>query len=82
MEGLETKTKDISELTPEKRKELTNRVAARQIVQEILNFGVNDAIIKEIICQLSLELEDRDVMLKIIRFLGDTEEQTEGKIYT
>lgn len=74
--------KDVSDLTPEKRKELTNKALARQVVQEILNFGVNDAIVQEIIRQLALELEDREVMLKIFEFLGSSEEQQESKIYT
>ena len=74
--------KEVSELEPEKRKELTNRAKARQIVQEILNFGVNDAVVREIISQLALELEDRDTMLKIFEFLGCSSEQTESKIYT
>lgn len=82
MEDLELKSKDVSELTPERRKELTNRALARQIVQEIMNFGVSDAVIREVIRQLSLELEDRDTMLKIFEFLGNTEEQAESKIYT
>lgn len=73
--------KDVSDLTPERRKELTNRAKARQVVQEILNFGVNDAVIQEIIRQLALELEDREVMLKIFEFLGCSEEQQESKIY-
>lgn len=82
MEDLDLHAKDVSELTSEKRKELTNRAKARQIVQEILNFGVNDAVVREIISQLALELEDREVMLKIFEFLGSSEEQTESKIYT
>jgi len=82
MEDLELKSKDVSELTPERRKELTNRAMARQIVQEIMNFGVSDSVIREVIRQLSLELEDRDTMLKIFEFLGNTEEQAESKIYT
>ena len=78
----ELNVKDVSDLTPERRKELTNRAMARQVVQEILNFGVNDAVIQEIIRQLALELENREVMLKIFEFLGSSEEQTESKIYT
>ena len=78
----ELNVKDVSDLTPERRKELTNRALARQVVQEILNFGVNDAVIQEIIRQLALELEDREVMLKIFEFLGSSEEQIESKIYT
>jgi RNA-binding protein YhbY len=76
------RARDISELSSERRKELTNRALARQVVQEIMNFGVNDAIICEIIRQLAVELEDREVMLKIFEFLGSSEDQQEKKIYT
>ena len=74
--------KEVSELTSEKRKELSDRALARQVVQEILNFGVNDRQVQEIIRQLALELENRDTMLKIFEFLGGSEEQAESKIYT
>lgn len=76
------KEKEVSELTSEKRKELSDRALARQVVQEILNFGVNDRQVQEIIKQLALELENRETMLKIFEFLGGSEEQTESKIYT
>lgn len=73
---------EVSELTSEKRKELSDRALARQVVQEILNFGVNDRQVQEIIRQLALELENRGTMLKIYEFLGSSEEPTESKIYT
>jgi len=79
---MEEKTSKESELTSEKRKELSDRALARQVVQEILNFGVSDRQVQEIIKQLALELENRDAMLKIFEFLGSSEEQTESKIYT
>ena len=73
----------VQDLTPEKRKELADRVKARAIVQEILNFGVTDNQIRETIKMLALELENRETMLKIFEFLGDSEEvQQEQKIYT
>lgn len=78
----ENTSKDTSELTSEKRKELSDRALARQVVQEILNFGVSDRQVQEIIKQLALELENREVMLKIFEFLGCSEEQQESKIYT
>ena len=37
----------------------------RDIVFEILRFGVNQQQIKKIICLLALELEDRDLMISI-----------------
>ena len=45
----------------------------REIVHEILNFGVNDGQIKTLIKLLSLELEDRDMMLKINAALTESE---------
>lgn len=74
--------KEISELAPDRRKELSDRARARQIVQEILSFGVSDAQTREIIRQLALELENRETMLKIFEFLGCSEEQGQGKIFT
>ena len=38
---------------------------ARQIVQEIMNFGINQNQIIRVIQILALELEDRDLMLGI-----------------
>lgn len=66
--------KELDELSNEKRKELSDRAKARAVVQEILDFGVTDNQVKEIIKQLSLELEDRNIMLKIYEFLGSSEE--------
>lgn len=82
MEDIQLRSNDTSELTAEKRKELTNRALARQVVQEILKFTTNEAVFKEIIRQLALELEDRETMLKIFEFLGDNDVQHERKIYT
>jgi hypothetical protein len=72
------------DLSPEKRKELADKVKARAIVKEILDFGVTDNQIRETMKMLALELEDREVMLKIFEFLGDTKEEVpqETKIYT
>lgn len=72
-----------TDLSPERRKDLANRAKARLIVQEIMNFGVNDSQIREIIRILALELEDRDSMLKIYEFLGSPEDVSqEVKVYT
>jgi len=75
--------KQVQDLSPEKRKELADRVKARAIVKEILDFGVTDNQIRETIKMLALELENRDTMLKIFEFLGGSEVvQQEQKIYT
>lgn len=67
----------------ERRRMLSDRAKARAIVGEILDFGVNDKQILEIIKLLALELENREIMLKIYEFLGSAEEDgQEVKIYT
>ena len=81
MQELEERKENLEEISSDRRKELTMKAMARQIVQEILNFGTTDALLREIIRQLALELENRDTMLKIFDFLGNTEEP-EQKIYT
>jgi len=49
-------------------KNLKKKQACRDIVQEIMNFGINQTQLLEILYLLSLEVDDRDTMLAI----GDT----------
>ena len=44
---------------------ISNAVKSRQIVQEILNFGVTQIQIAKITYLLALELEDREHMLSL-----------------
>ena len=46
---------------------------AREIVKEILDFGVSDYQVKKIIKFLSLELEDRSLMQSIVALMEDEE---------
>jgi len=46
----------------------------REILNEILDFGVNQAQIITLIKLLSLELENRDLMLKIVNAVEDKNE--------
>lgn len=41
----------------------------RQIVQEILNFGINDRMIILLMFLLSMNIEDNELMQKITEFL-------------
>tara|TARA_A100000164_G_scaffold344716_1_gene344009 strand:- start:264 stop:530 length:267 start_codon:yes stop_codon:yes gene_type:complete len=66
--------------------DMSDSFMARQIVQEILNFGVSQSQMLKVIQILSLELEDRDLMLKIDNLIesknmgeGDTSQKTEVK---
>jgi hypothetical protein len=52
---------------------------SRNIVKEIINFGVNDSEIIKIISILSLELENTDLMRKIHFLLNPNEEANENK---
>ena len=75
---------EVQNLSKEEKKVLADRIKARTISKEILDFGVTDGQIRELIKLLALELEDRDTMVKIFEFLGSSEEvqKDEVKIYT
>tara|TARA_Y100000034_G_scaffold118622_1_gene159475 strand:- start:73 stop:306 length:234 start_codon:yes stop_codon:yes gene_type:complete len=49
----------------------------REIVREILDFGVNDSQIRKIIKFLSLELESRALMIEIVDIIDKSFEDTE-----
>ena len=53
-------------MTPELRAATLDSVVSREIVQEILKFGVTQSQILKIIEILAMELENRDTMLSII----------------
>lgn len=55
-------------------KEVEKMSACRDIVQEIMEFGVNQVQIVQIIYLLSLELEDREMMLYISNAAKDVME--------
>ena len=64
--------------TPEEQ-ELLDKIKSREIVQEILKFGVSQAQIVCIIKLLALELEDNDMLQKIIKA---TNEQKKSSLLT
>ena len=64
-----------------------DRIQARNIVQEILNFGVSQQQMLHIAYLLALELEDRDAMIAISESIkkfteGDEEEPPSGILIT
>jgi len=62
------------------KKVVMNSIRAREIVSEILNFGVNQGQIKKIIKFLSLELEDRSLMMGIASLIeDDLDDETQAK---
>ena len=68
-----------------KEKGTLESVRSREIVKEIINFGVNDFQIKKIIKFLSLELENRVLMVEISKIIDENlknEKQNKCKIET
>ena len=59
----------MSTKTINKEKFVPDQAIARQIVSEILNFGVSQQQILSVCYLLSLELEDTEAMKKISTFL-------------
>ena len=53
-------------------------IRAREIVSEILNFGVSETQIKKIIKFLSLELVDRSLMVKVSSLIDESFESVDS----
>tara|TARA_R100001163_G_C5011030_1_gene156940 strand:- start:416 stop:643 length:228 start_codon:yes stop_codon:yes gene_type:complete len=63
--------KKIGKTQEEKR--IEEMAMCREIVQEILNFGVNNSQKERIIYLLALELENRDMMVEISKIINSEE---------
>ena len=72
--------KDRKNLAPEKETVTLENVVSREIVQEILKFGVTQSQILKIIEILALELENRDTMLSIVECINKDHEMESGLI--
>ena len=73
--------KDLNEqIKHEKDKTwLNHKIRSREIVSEILRFGVSQSHIVHIINLLALELEDREMMLAIRGITSDEEKSDDVK---
>ena len=88
----ETTSEDrVKKLSANEREDVLSRAKAREIVREIMNFGVSNSQIVYIIKLLSLELEDIQLMNNINSLIDqmenverkdDTGESSKTKIYT
>ncbi len=65
--------------TAAEEKDLTESVVSREIVQEILKFGVTQYQIQKIIKILALELEDNNMMKKICTIIDGSDNQEQKK---
>tara|TARA_R110000803_G_scaffold106580_3_gene174671 strand:- start:334 stop:600 length:267 start_codon:yes stop_codon:yes gene_type:complete len=80
------------ELTRAEKNDVLHRIKSREIVSEVLNFGVSQSQILYIIRLLSLELEDAELMQSLNDVIRESErfavegsadlESGQTKIYT
>jgi|TARA_R110000824_G_scaffold60050_6_gene160879 hypothetical protein len=69
----EIKKSSTEKLTVDEREDVLSRSKAREVVREIMNFGVSNSQIVYIIKLLSLELEDIQLMNSINSLIDQKE---------
>ena len=62
---------DSKQISTLREEDSSNAFMARQIVQEVLDFGVNQEQIIKIIYILSLEIENRELMISVSQLIDD-----------
>ena len=62
--------------------EIQDKIRAREIVQSVLDYGVNQKQILQIINLFAMELEDTNLMKEITGFITQSREGTKSNIIT
>ncbi|OUW75244.1 MAG: hypothetical protein CBD74_14870 [Saprospirales bacterium TMED214] len=62
--------------------EIEDKIKAREIVQSVLDYGVNQNQILQIINLFSMELEDTNLMKQIAGIINQSREGTKSNIIT
>ena len=68
--------------TSEEEKLIKDKAKAREIVQTVLDYGVNQTQITQMIYLLSMELENNDLMKQITNLITQSREGTKSNIIT
>ena len=68
--------------TSEEETQIKDKAKAREIVQTVLDYGVNQTQITQMIYLLSMELENTDLMKQIINIITQSREGTKSNIIT
>ena len=68
--------------TSTEEKEIKDKAKAREIVQTVLDYGVNQTQITQMIYLLSMELENLDLMKQITNSITQSREGTTSNIIT
>ena len=74
------KTKQFG--TSEVETNIKDKIKAREIVQSVLDYGVNQKQILQIINLFAMELEDTNLMKQITGIITQSREGTKSKIIT
>ena len=68
--------------TSEAEKDIQDNIAAREIVQSVLDYGVNQNQILQLVKLFTLELEDAALMKSIVGIINQSREGTKSNIIT
>ena len=68
--------------TSEEESLIKDKAKAREIVQTVLDYGVNQTQITQMIYLLSMELENHDLMKQITNLITQSREGTKSNIIT
>ena len=68
--------------TSAEEKLIKDKAKAREIVQTVLDYGVNQTQITQMIYLLSMELENNDLMKQITNIITQSREGTKSNIIT
>lgn len=68
--------------TSTEEQQIKDKIKAREIVQTVLEYGVNQAQITQMIYILSMELENLDLMKQITNLITQSREGTTSNIIT
>ena len=68
--------------TSEEEKNIKDKAKAREIVQTVLDYGVNQTQITQMIYLLSMELDNIDLMKQIANIITQSREGTKSNIIT
>jgi len=68
--------------TSEEEEKIENNIKAREIVQSVLQYGVNQKQIEQIIYLFSIELENVNLMKDLTKTINQSREGTKSNIIT
>tara|TARA_B100000963_G_C22354602_1_gene548864 strand:- start:242 stop:475 length:234 start_codon:yes stop_codon:yes gene_type:complete len=74
------KTKNFG--SSQEEENIQNKIRAREIVQSVIEYGVNQEQIKQIINLFAMELEDVNLMKQISGIITQSREGTKSNIIT